>query len=107
MKLVGMVLALVLLRATLPGVALAAPQADARGDQYFAGTVVESTAEQLTVARILQGRNESKVFHITSDTKFEGRVAPKVRVTVRYVTSDDGDRATLVIVRTEPAGKGK
>jgi len=34
----------------------------------------------------------------------EGSLASKVRVTVRYVTDDDGDTATLIVVRT-PAGR--
>jgi hypothetical protein len=83
--------------------ALAFPQ----DGQYYAGTVVESTAEQLTVSRVLQGKNETRVFRITTDTKIEGRLAPNVRVTVGWITDDAGDRATLIIVRPEPMGKNK
>ena len=82
----------------------AAPQAET--DQFFAGAVVENTAEQLTVARVLQGKSESRVFRVTPETKVEGRLAPQARVTVRYVTEENGYRATLVIVRTDQE-KGK
>ena len=74
-------------------------------NQFFAGIVVENTTEQLTVARVVQSKNESRSFRITPQTKVEGRLAPKARVTVRYVTNDDGDLATLVIVRPEAKGK--
>ena len=88
-----------------PGPLPAAPQGDA--GQFFAGTVVEHTPAQITVARVLQGKNESRSFRITPETKVEGSVTPQARVTVGYVTTEDGDRATLIIVRTDPPGKRK
>ena len=95
----------VLLLATALGPLRAAPQSEP--GQFFAGTVIESAPEQVTVARALQGKNESRAFRITPETKIEGRLAPGARVTVGYVTDDDVDRATLIIVRPEPQGKGK
>jgi len=44
---------------------------------------------------------------VTSGTKVEGRLRVKVRVTVRYVTDEDGDTATLIIVRTAQQLKPK
>ena len=70
-------------------------------EQFFAGTVVEHSAEQLTVARTLQGRSESRIFKITADTKVEGNLTANARVTVGY----DGDRATLIIVRDDSKDK--
>jgi hypothetical protein len=69
-------------------------------ETFFAGTVIESTPEKLTVSRVVLGKTEKRTFRVTPDTKFEGKVKNKVRVTVRYVTTDDGDTAELVVVRT-------
>ena len=49
----------------------------------------------------MRGRAESRTFQLTSETKIEGSLALKVRVTVRYVTDDDGDTATLIVVRPQ------
>lgn len=66
---------------------------------FFAGIVTESSAEQITVGRTVRGRAESRTFRLTPDTKIEGMLAEKVRVTVRYITDDDGDAAILIVVR--------
>jgi hypothetical protein len=85
-----------------------APQEESQdGDRFFAGTVTEASGEQLTVARVLVGRTQTRTFRITPETKVEGRLAAGVRVTVRWTTGEDADLATLVIVRPEPARKGK
>jgi hypothetical protein len=63
-------------------------------DTYFAGTVTELTSETMVV-----GKAENRTFQLTPQTKTEGKLAVKVRVTVRYITDDDGDTATLIVVR--------
>ena len=69
-------------------------------DNYFTGTVVESAPDHLKVSRVLQGKTEEHVFKMTPATKIEqGRIRLKERVTVRFVTGDEGDTAILVIVR--------
>jgi hypothetical protein len=79
---------------------------ESRGaDQFFAGVVSASSPEQLTVSRVLQGKNERRTFRITPETKFEGHLSADARVTVRFVSGDDGDVATLVIVRAGTKGK--
>ena len=73
-------------------------------DQFFSGTVTAIDASSLTVVRTVLGKNSAtKTFLVTAETRFEGG-RPKVRadVTVRYVTTDDGDRATHVILRRSP-----
>ena len=58
----------------------------------------------LTVNRTVLGKNSStKTFTLTAETMFEGG-KPQIRsqVTVRYVTTDEGDRAVRVIVRRSP-----
>jgi hypothetical protein len=69
-------------------------------DTFFAGTVSEFTAEKITVGRTVRGHAESRTFALTPDTKVEGRLVMKARVTVRYVTDDDGDTAILIVVRS-------
>ena len=68
-------------------------------DTFFAGTVTEFTAEAITVGRTVRGKAESRTFGLTPQTKIEGKLAAKVRVTVRYVSEDDGYTATLIVVR--------
>lgn len=70
-------------------------------DQFFTGLVTAVDDDSLTVIRTAAGKNSStKTFDITAETRFEGG-KPQVgaRVTVRYVTTEDGDRAVHVIVR--------
>jgi hypothetical protein len=74
---------------------------EAKPDTFFAGTVVETTAEKITVSRVVLGKTEKRTFLVTTDTKCEGKLKAKVRVTVRYVTTDDGDRAELIVVRSQ------
>lgn len=68
-------------------------------DAFFAGTVTELTSDTVVVGRTVRGKAESRSFQLTPQTKVEGKLAAKVRVTVRYIPDDDGDTATLVVVR--------
>lgn len=70
-------------------------------ETFFAGSVIEFTPEKITVSRVVLGKTEKRVFRITPDTKCEGKLAKKVRVTVRYVAADDGETAELIIVRSQ------
>jgi len=82
------------------------PPAEQPVDQYFSGTVVSYAAEKVTVARTVLGRNSSsRFFTITPDTRIEGKLRVKVRVTVQYITKDEIDYALHIIVRNPPAKK--
>ena len=73
-------------------------------DQFFTGTVTAIDDTSLTVNRMVLGKNSStKTFIVTAETRFEGG-KPLVRsqVTVRFVTTSDGDRAVNVILRRSP-----
>ena len=71
-------------------------------DQTFSGPIVEVTATQITVSRSILGKPaEKRTFAIKSDTRIEGKLRVRVKVTVGYVTTDDGDVARLVVVRTQ------
>jgi hypothetical protein len=74
----------------------------ARADQFFSGVIVAITADRITVSRTVLG-NESgtRTFVITPETRIEGKPAAKARVTVRFVTADDGDRAVHILVRAK------
>lgn len=75
---------------------------EAKKDTFFTGTVIESTQEKITVSRKNLGRSEKRSFRVTPDTKCEGVLRVKVQVTVRYVTTDEGETAELIIVRSQP-----
>jgi hypothetical protein len=75
-------------------------------EQYFSGTVVSYAAERVTVARTVLGKNSSsRYFTITDETRIEGKLKVKVRVTVQYVTKDEVDYAVYIIVRNQAPKK--
>jgi hypothetical protein len=74
-------------------------------ETFFAGTVLELTSERITVLKDALGKKEKRVFRLTPDTKCEGKLKAKVRVTVRYAVTDDGEIAELIIVRSQKEKK--
>jgi hypothetical protein len=72
-------------------------------DAFFAGNVVDVTFERVTISRVVLGNAQRRVFRITPDTKVEGDLRMKVRVTVRYEPKEDGDVALQIIVRSSKA----
>ena len=69
-------------------------------DAFFSGTVVEHGSDRVTVSRTIQGKSpERRTFLITSSTTVEGNLKENSRVTVRFVTSENGDVALSIIVR--------
>jgi hypothetical protein len=81
------------------------PQAEKDVDVFFAGTVDTIAADYISVSRMAQGKTEKRDFRITPETKVEGHLRTRVRVTVRYTTGEDGDTATLIIIRTTANSK--
>jgi hypothetical protein len=76
-------------------------------DQMFSGTVTAVDEASLTAVRTGQGKVSAKrTFLLTAETSFEGG-KPKLnsRVTVRFIATEDGDRAIHVIVRAVAKGK--
>ncbi len=83
-----------------------APPVD--GTSFFSGTVTDLDAEKVTVERAILGKNPVKrTFAINSDTKVEGSLREKSRVTVRYATSENGDIALRIVVREKSNAKKK
>ena len=70
-------------------------------DQYFSGTITAMAEGKITVTRTVLGtESTTRTFLVTPETRFEGKAKVKARVTVQYVSGDDGDRAVHVLVRT-------
>jgi hypothetical protein len=68
---------------------------------YFSGTISVLDEEKVTVLKTVLGKNsESRTFQITKETRIEGKLKLKSRVTVRYTHDDEGNRALHIIVRT-------
>lgn len=74
-------------------------------ETFFAGTVIETTPERITVSRVVLGKIEERAFRVTPETKCEGKLKAKARVTVRYIATDDGETAVLIIVRSQQGKK--
>jgi hypothetical protein len=70
-------------------------------DETFSGPIVELSATKITVSRSILGKPaEKRTFWIKPDTRIEGKLRVRAKVTVGFVTTDDGDVARLVVVRT-------
>jgi hypothetical protein len=82
------------------------PKTEPQYDETFAGSIVELSTTKITVSRSILGKPaEKRVFVITAETRIEGKLRLKSKVTVGYVSSTDGDVARLIVVRTKPAEK--
>ncbi|MBV8818073.1 MAG: hypothetical protein JO022_06925 [Acidobacteriaceae bacterium] len=80
------------------------PKTEPEYQNTFSGPIVELTAEKVTVSRSILGKPaEKRTFLIKPETKIEGKLKVKMKVTVGFVTTDDGDVARLIVVR--PANK--
>jgi len=75
-------------------------------DQYFAGIVTALTDTSVTVTRTVLGKSTVRTFAITTETVTQGG-KPKVKskVTIKWISGEDGDRAVKIILRGTPAPK--
>jgi len=86
---------------TVPARAQRSAAAEQPHSEFFSGIVTELSAERITVVRTVLGKNsDMRAFSITPETRVEGKLHLKVKVTVRYVKDEAGDRALHIIVRT-------
>jgi len=70
------------------------PKTEPKYDDTFSGSIIELTTSKITVSRSILGKPaEKRVFLINSDTRIEGKLHVKLKVTIGFVTSDDGDVA--------------
>jgi hypothetical protein len=76
------------------------PKSEPKYSDTFSGPIVELSTAKITVSRSILGKPaEQRTFWIKSDTRIEGKLRLKVRVTVGFVTTGDGDVARLIVVR--------
>jgi hypothetical protein len=69
--------------------------------EFFSGVVTTLAGDKITVFKTVLGKSpETRSFVITPETRVEGKLRVKVRVTVRYTREDEGDRALHIIVRS-------
>ena len=84
----------------------ASPASEPHYDSTFSGPIVELTSERITVSRSILGKPaEKRSFWIKPDTRIEGKLRLKAKVTVGFVTTEDGDIARLIVVRVAAAQK--
>jgi hypothetical protein len=75
-------------------------------DDTYSGSIVEFTTSKITVSRSILGKPaEKRIFLITSETRVEGKLRVKLKVTIGFVSTDDGDTARLIVVRQKPPDK--
>jgi hypothetical protein len=67
----------------------------------FAGPVVELTTAKITVSRTTLGKTEKRTFQIDKETRVEGKLKVKAKVTVGFITTDGSDIARLIVVRNK------
>jgi len=71
-----------------------------QADQYFSGVIKKIGEGRITITRTVLGKEDAtKTFLVTPETRTEGKPKVKARVTVRFVTAEDGDRAVHILVR--------
>jgi len=86
----------------------AAPSAQPPADQYFAGVVTALTDSSITLTRTALGKSTVHSFAITAETAVEpqgGKPKLKQKVTVKWVSGDNGDRAVKILLRGSPPPK--
>ena len=76
-----------------------APKKAAASADIFSGTVTKLTADSVTVVRKVLGQDAvTREFARDTQTKVEGKLRNKVRVTVRYKAGEDGGFVAVYIV---------
>lgn len=71
-----------------------------RVEAFYSGTIAELASDKVVVSRTVLGKPaEQRTFAITGETKVEGKMHAKSRVTVRYTATEQGDLALSILVR--------
>ena len=70
--------------------------------EFFSGTISQLPEGKIGVARTVLGKPpENRDFRIDGQTKIEGKLKLKARVTVGFKSTPDGDVAVRIIVRPQ------
>jgi hypothetical protein len=68
--------------------------------EFVSGTITDLPPGKIVVNRAVSGKPpEDRTFLITADTKVEGKLRTKARVTVGFKTTEEGEVAMRIIVR--------
>jgi hypothetical protein len=77
-------------------------QGEPHYDDTFSGPIIELSDDKITVSRSILGKPaEKRTFLIKPDTRVEGKLRAKVKVTVGFITENDVDVARLIVVRPQ------
>jgi len=96
----GVVFLLLSSSGTVPARAQGSAGAEQPHSEFFSGIVTALSTEKITVVRTVLGKNsDMRTFSITPETRVEGKLRLKVKVTVRFVKDEEGERALHIIVR--------
>ncbi len=75
-------------------------KAEPQYDDTFSGPIVELTASKIVISRSILGKPpEKRTFVIKVDTRIEGKLRVRAKVTVGFITNSEGDVARLIVVR--------
>jgi hypothetical protein len=75
-------------------------KAEPQYDDTFSGPIVELTASKIIISRSILGKPaEKRTFVIKVDTRIEGKLHVRAKVTIGFITTDEGDVARLIVVR--------
>lgn len=78
------------------------PQVAEPNYEFVSGTITELPPGGIVVNRALLGKPpENRTFIINAETKVEGKLRTHARVTVGFKTTDEGDIAIRIIVRSQ------
>lgn len=78
------------------------PKAEPQFQDAFSGPIIDLTKEKITITRAVLGKPpEKRTFLIKPDTKIEGKLKLKLKVTVGFVSTEEGDVARLIVVRPQ------
>ena len=70
-------------------------------EDTFSGSILQVSAVAVTVSRSILGKPaEKRTFSIKPETRIEGKLRLNAKVTIGFVSNDEGDVARLIVVRT-------
>jgi hypothetical protein len=76
--------------------------------EFVSGTIADLPPGKLVVNRAVPGKPpEMRTFLLTAETKIEGRLRVRARVTVGFRPSAEGDVAMRIIVRAQTSDPKK
>src|SRR3982751_1566241 len=77
--------------------------------EFVSGTITDLPPGKIVITRSVLGKApENRTFTVTGDTKIEGKLKLRARVTVGFKPSDEGEPVAMrIIVRPQATGPKK